>query len=136
MAYMVRRQEVSVLCVDSSTTNLEDLRLMLEPEGFVVLSARGGYECLSQLHRLKPAMILVEATMPQLDGLATCKRIRSAFKDITAPIVLIAEKTAGLTVEAVSAAGGNDLITRPLKADKVITVLDGWSMKVKAVAAS
>lgn len=134
MAFLVRRQGISVLCVDTNKTNLQELRLILEPEGFVFLAAHGGFECLSQLHRLKPTALLIEAAMPQLDGLQTCKRIRTAFKDIAAPIILIAEKEAAITIEAVRAAGGNDLVKRPLRAEKLTTVIDGWSTKAKATA--
>ncbi len=60
--------EVSVLVVDDDRDIRDTLRELLQQEGYTVATASDGAAALRELHRVRPRLILLDLTMPGLDG--------------------------------------------------------------------
>jgi CheY-like chemotaxis protein len=58
----------TILIADDYEDNLELLRLLLEAAGYQVKEARNGQECLTQAQALSPDLIMIDLSMPILDG--------------------------------------------------------------------
>jgi DNA-binding response OmpR family regulator len=56
-------------------------------EGFIVVAARDGKECLDLLEKEKPDLIVLDILMPRMDGLETAKRIKESGVDV--PIIFL-----------------------------------------------
>jgi signal transduction histidine kinase/CheY-like chemotaxis protein len=79
MEYRVRgytgpRQTIVV--VDDNEVQRELIRDLLEPLGFLVLSAGGGRECLQIVEQISPNLILLDIAMPEMDGWEVAQRLR------------------------------------------------------------
>lgn len=102
----------TILAVDDSHLNHKIVKKMLSQE-FTVDSAFSGQECLQYLQGKKPELILLDVTMPDLDGYETCKLIKSNPQLSSIPILFLSgrcsieEKLKGYEV------GGDDYITKP-----------------------
>ncbi len=109
-----------VLLVDDTPTNLRVLFDLLTDRGFEVSVAEGGEGALEQLEYIHPDLILLDVLMPEMDGYATCARIKAlpATRDI--PVVFMtaltdtADKIKGFECGAV------DYITKPFQQEEVL----------------
>jgi two-component system sensor histidine kinase/response regulator len=78
-----------ILIAEDSQTQAEQLTHYLSTRGYTVTVARNGKQALAAALRSKPAMIITDVMMPEMDGYTLCKEIKSlpALRDI--PVVLL-----------------------------------------------
>jgi CheY-like chemotaxis protein len=81
-----------ILVVDDEKDLLILLREILENEGFEVVTAESGKECLEKLKALKPDLIILDMMMPKMSGDETLKKIREdpKNKDLKAVFLTVA----------------------------------------------
>ena len=113
----------TVMVVEDFEDNRFMMRRVLEMSGYRVLEAVNGEEAVELAHRERPQLILMDLSLPQLDGLAATRRIRQYpdMKDV--PIVAVsAHDTADFHADAL-AAGCNDYVTKPIDFDQLEALL-------------
>jgi len=83
--------EKKILVVDDDPDILEALAMILESQGYEVVTARDGIEGLANLRAEKPDLMILDLMMPKMDGFAVCKELQdprwSKYKDI--PILIL-----------------------------------------------
>jgi len=121
-----------VLVVEDFEDNRFMMRRLLEMSGYRVLEAVNGEEAVELAHRERPQLILMDLSLPQLDGLAATRRIRQYADLRHFPIVAVsAHDTADFHADAL-AAGCNDYVTKPIDFDQLEALLsrllpkEGW----------
>ncbi|GHF51087.1 response regulator [Streptomyces mashuensis] len=82
-----------VLVVDDNRVIRQLIRVNLELEGFEVVTAADGAECLDIVHRVRPDVVTLDVVMPRLDGLLTAARLRADARTREVPIVIISACT-------------------------------------------
>ena len=90
------KEKERILCVDDEEDFRQTLKDILEDEGFEVKTAIDGKDCLNQLKKLKPNVILLDILMPGLttkEILAGIKRIDSKIPVIILTVVKLSEAT-------------------------------------------
>ena len=113
----------TVMVVEDFEDNRFMMRRLLEMSGYRVLEAVNGEEAVELAHKERPQLILMDLSLPQLDGLAATRRIRQHpdMKDV--PIVAVsAHDTADFHADAL-AAGCNDYVTKPIDFDQLEALL-------------
>ncbi|MBL0058358.1 MAG: response regulator [Elusimicrobia bacterium] len=78
-----------LLVVDDEKELVDLIRLLLEKDGHEVISAHSGTEALEVLSRQTPSMILLDVTMPDMDGYTLVSNLQSddATRDI--PVIVL-----------------------------------------------
>jgi CheY-like chemotaxis protein len=78
-----------ILVVDDSADNVAMLSLDLQQEGYRVVTATDGEEAISVARYTQPNLILMDISMPRLDGLGATRRIREheVLRDV--PVIAI-----------------------------------------------
>jgi CheY-like chemotaxis protein len=66
-----------IMVVDDENNLRELVRLILENEGYEVITAIDGNDCLEKLKDVKPDLVLVDMMMPNMSGRELCEKIRS-----------------------------------------------------------
>lgn len=104
----------TVLLVEDTEDNRQMMRKLLELSGYRVVEAINGEEAVRAATDVRPSIILMDLSLPVIDGLAATRRIRS-FPGLDAvPIVAVsAHDTADFHAEAL-AAGCDAYITKPI----------------------
>ncbi|WP_245194590.1 response regulator [Kitasatospora phosalacinea] len=82
-----------VLVVDDSEVIRQLIRVNLELEGFEVVTAADGAECLEVVRRVAPDVVTLDVVMPRLDGLRTAARLRAARDTAHLPIAIVSACT-------------------------------------------
>jgi CheY-like chemotaxis protein len=78
----------TILIADDYEDNLELLRLLLEAAGHQVKEARNGQECLTEAQALRPDLIMIDLSMPILDGWEVFRQLKA--NGLTARIPCVA----------------------------------------------
>jgi len=103
-----------VLLVEDTEDNRQMMRKLLEMSGFQVVEATNGREAVEVAQRVKPQIILMDLSLPFIDGLAATRQIRSLPELSDVPIVAVsAHDTADFHSHALDA-GCNAYITKPI----------------------
>jgi CheY-like chemotaxis protein len=117
------REKKTVMVVEDFEDNRFMMRRLLEMSGYAVLEAVNGEEAVELAVKEHPSLILMDLSLPLLDGLAATRRIRaySGLRDV--PIVAVsAHDTSDFHAEAL-AAGCNDYVTKPIDFDQLEELL-------------
>ena len=113
----------TVLVVEDFEDNRFMMRRLLEMSGYRVLEAINGEEAVELARRERPGLILMDLSLPLLDGLAATRRIRQHEDLRDVPIVAVsAHDTADFHADAL-AAGCNDYVTKPIDFDQLEALL-------------
>jgi CheY-like chemotaxis protein len=103
-----------VLLVEDSEDNRFMMRRLLEITGYEVVEATNGEQAVKIASLEHPDLILMDLSLPRVDGLAATRRIRQFPELREIPIVAVsAHDTADFHSDA-SAAGCNEYVTKPI----------------------
>ncbi|NJO55842.1 MAG: response regulator [Rhodospirillales bacterium] len=103
-----------VLVVDDAVDTLRMLTDVLEEEGYAVLVAVSAAQALEIVERTPPALILMDALMPDMDGFEMTRRLKSNIGTRDIPVVFMTGLTATADVIRGFQAGGVDYVTKPV----------------------
>ena len=110
---------VTVLVVEDFEDNRFMMRRLLEMSGYRVVEAVNGQEAVEAARRERPDLILMDLSLPLLDGLAATRRIREQDGLGKVPIIAVsAHDTADFHADAL-AAGCNEYVTKPIDFDQL-----------------
>lgn len=113
----------TVMVVEDFEDNRFMMRRLLEMSGYRVLEAINGEEAVELARSEHPSLILMDLSLPLLDGLAATRRIRQFEELRDVPIVAVsAHDTADFHADAL-AAGCNDYVTKPIDFDQLEALL-------------
>lgn len=126
---MIDDKTPQILIVDDDRTMRSLLNLAMEEEGYQVVQAANGEQCLSEYAHFQPDLILLDAVMPDVDGFRCCQKIRSLPGGALLPILMITVLDDQQSVEQAFKAGATDYITKPIHwsvlSERVRHLLDG-----------
>jgi twitching motility two-component system response regulator PilG len=119
-----------ILVVDDSPTIQKVVAVTLEAHGHEVVTASDGMEALSKLRTLKPDLVLLDITMPHMDGYQLCRIMRS--NDITrnVPIVMLSGKDGLFDKMRGRMAGAASYITKPFAPSALPPLIDKYCKRV------
>jgi twitching motility two-component system response regulator PilG len=108
-----------VLAVDDSSTVRKLVSISLERHGFRVQTAADGMHALAKLSEDAPDLILLDITMPRMDGYQVCKVIKQNPFTKHIPVVMLSGKDGFFDKVKGRLAGATDYITKPFPEDKL-----------------
>lgn len=81
------RAKPAVLIIDDEPDVCVLFQRLLEPEGYRVITAGDGPEGIEKNEQANPDLIILDLKMPQMDGIATLRRIRAKDEDV--PVIIL-----------------------------------------------
>lgn len=110
---MADRPAAKVLVVDDDAFIRRPLELFLRDEGFEPLTASDGEECLERVRYDRPAVIILDVTMPGRDGFEICRALKADPASRAIPVILLTGRDEEEVRERGRAVGAVDLVTKP-----------------------
>jgi two-component system cell cycle response regulator DivK len=103
-----------VLLVEDNKDNFELVRFLLERDGYQVLEARNGQEALGIAHQELPDMILMDLSLPQVDGWIAARELKGDLETTTIPLVALTAHTLPDDRKRALESGFNGFISKPI----------------------
>lgn len=104
----------SILTVEDDFVARLAIRYMMEQEGYQVLEAHNGHECLAMCQSKLPDIVLLDACMPGMDGFQCCGQLQLAYGDNCPPILMVTSLEDDGSIERAFALGATDYVTKPI----------------------
>ena len=105
-----------ILCVDDEPINITIMEELLQDD-YELISTDSGLGCLELVSENSPQLILLDVSMPGLDGLETCRRLKQDPDSAEIPVIFISALASDQELMAGYEAGGDDYITKPFSGD-------------------
>ncbi len=117
-----KRQKI--VCIDDSPAMLETIEGYLGSEGFDVATVENPMESLSTMFAMKPDLILMDVSMPGINGNRLCQILKrsSVFKEV--PIIMVSGNTGALDKAKSESSGATDYLTKPFSKADLLAIVD------------
>jgi putative two-component system response regulator len=102
-----------ILVVDDQRENREVLAVVLESNGFLVLTATSGEEAIASVAEQPPDLILLDVMMPGMDGYQLACKLKSSPATKNIPILMVTALDGQNARTLALSAGAADLLTKP-----------------------
>ncbi len=116
----------TILVVDDSPTVRKLIAGKLEKCGHDVFCSNDGVEAMERLEDLRPDLILLDITMPRMDGYQVCKLIRSNSVTKDVPVVMISGKDGFFDKVRGRMAGTSGYITKPFGPETLMKAVESY----------
>ena len=103
-----------LLVVDDNEMNRDMLSRRLARRGHTVHLAEDGHQALSMIEQTRYDVVLLDITMPGIDGIETLRRLREKFPPTALPVIMATAKDQTEDVVTALRTGANDYVTKPL----------------------
>jgi putative two-component system response regulator len=127
---MPTRQMARVLIVDDQAEVVDVMGEILSNHGFAVDSASNGLEGLDRAKEQHPDIILLDISMPEMDGFETCRRLKNGSGTRSIPVVMFTAQTDRESKIAALRAGANDFLGKPVDSTELVVRVNNL-LKVK-----
>ncbi|MEU9979970.1 response regulator [Streptomyces sp. NPDC050856] len=124
-----------VLVVDDNKVIRQLIRVNLELEGFEVVTAADGAECLEVVHQVRPDVVTLDVVMPRLDGLRTVARLREDARTSGLPVAIISACTPN-ELESGLAAGADAFLAKPFEPAELVRLVRELARRANGRAAA
>ncbi|MEH2260900.1 response regulator [Nostoc sp.] len=117
------RKIYTILCIDDSPTVLNVIKSYLDEQTFSVIGVTDSLKALMQIIRIKPDIILLDISMPNLDGYELCSLLRkhSYFKNT--PVIMVSEKVGFIDRAKAKIVRASGYLTKPFQQGDLLKVI-------------
>ncbi|MEM8828016.1 MAG: response regulator [Cyanobacteria bacterium P01_G01_bin.19] len=102
-----------IVCIDDSPTILSEIKRFLDGENFEITAIDDPVQAVSKIFTIQPDLILLDITMPRINGYKLCGLLRSSGKCDTTPIVMVTGNTGLIDKARAKISGATDYFTKP-----------------------
>jgi CheY-like chemotaxis protein len=120
-----------VLYVEDNEDNIYMLKNRLGRKGFIVLIAMDGAQGVAMAASEQPDLILMDLSLPVLDGWEATRQIKAAEKTRHIPVIALSAHAMTGDREKALAAGCDDFDTKPIEFDRLIKKMESAGAKGK-----
>ncbi len=118
-----------VLVVDDEKGVCYSFKKVLSRRGYEVITANNGIEGVEQARKENPDLVIMDVSMPKMDGLETLQKLRSLYPNITV-IMMTAHSTSDKAITAMKY-GAYDYLTKPFDNNSLIALVEKAIMDKK-----
>lgn len=116
----VAKKNYDILIVDDVPANLELLSNILFLEDYEISFANDGQQALEAVSYQAPDLILLDISMPGMDGYEVCRRLKADDKTKDIPIIFLTALSDTENVVQGFQSGGQDYVTKPFNAEELL----------------
>jgi len=109
-----------ILIVDDEPDALEVLGFKLRESGFVPLFAKDGTRALTIARDERPALIVLDLMLPEVDGLEVCKILRRDPNTASIPVIMLTARAAEMDRVLGLELGADDYVTKPFSPRELV----------------
>ncbi|HEY9296334.1 MAG TPA: response regulator [Phormidium sp.] len=119
-SHQLKSHLANLLVVDDTPDNLRLLSTMLSDKGYKVRGVINGDMALKAARSTPPDLILLDITMPQMNGYEVCQHLKADGRTSEIPVIFLSALDQVLDKVKAFAVGGVDYITKPFHLEEVL----------------
>ncbi|PSR22780.1 MAG: two-component system response regulator [Sulfobacillus acidophilus] len=116
---------MKILIADDAAFMRMRLRKLLEEAGHTVLEATNGEEAVAMYREQNPAVVLMDITMPEMDGVTATRHICQS--DPKARVIMVSALGQQAMIVSAIQAGAKDFVVKPYEVDRVLGAINKWA---------
>lgn len=124
--------KAKILVVDDEPDALEVLGFKLKEAGFIPIFAKDGARALALARDERPALIVLDLMLPEIDGLEVCKILRRDPGTATIPILMLTARAAEMDRVIGLELGADDYVTKPFSPRELVLRIKKLLARAKA----
>jgi len=109
-----RDKQISALVVDDDPVVRKAADEYLSSDGFSVMEAGSGAQAMVMIGSERPGIVLLDVSMPEIDGYETCARIRGDGRTTNLPVLMMMDDGDCGSIRRAYESGATDIISKPL----------------------
>jgi chemotaxis family two-component system response regulator PixG len=113
----------SIACVDDSPTVLNEISRFLGEENFQIVAIRDPLKALMQILKARPDLILLDVTMPKINGYELCRLIRKNSHFKNTPIIMVTGNTGIIDRAKAKLSGATDFMAKPFSQEGLLKMV-------------
>ena len=121
-----------ILVVDDEPDALEVLGFKLKEAGYIPLFAKDGVRALAAARDERPALIVLDLMLPEIDGLEVCKILRRDPATAMIPILMLTARAAEMDRVIGLELGADDYVTKPFSPRELVLRIKKLLARVKS----
>ena len=125
--------ELNVLIAEDDANIADLLDLYLRDAGFRVLQAAHGERGLQLIEQHRPALVLLDIGLPDIDGFEVCRRLRSSHDRL--PIIFLTARTDPADLRSGFIGGGDDYLMKPFRLEELALRVEALLRRSAALGA-
>jgi two-component system, cell cycle response regulator DivK len=133
---MTDQNQKTVLLVEDNEDNLVVYRTILEHVGFRVIEARDGEEGVRQARKFKPNLILMDISIPKIDGWEATQQLKSDQDTRAIPIIALTAHALEEDRQKAIQAGCDGYLAKPVEPRRVVQEVERFVGPAKAASGS
>lgn len=116
----------NIICIDDSQVMLDTIEEYLGDKKYRIITVTNPMQSLPSLFANKPHLILLDLSMPNINGNRLCPILRrsEAFKNT--PIIIVSGDTLNLNQEKITAIGANDFLPKPFTKEELLAMVNKY----------
>jgi CheY-like chemotaxis protein len=112
-------EKKKIVVADDNAGILTALQETLEGS-YVVYTAQDGEEAVRVVTKIKPDLVILDVSMPLLDGLEACKRIKNDMNTAHIPVIFLTAKSQLEDTQKAYSSGGDSFMAKPFLPEKLL----------------
>lgn len=114
---------MQILVIDDDPHLLEDVKTILELNGYDVLLANNGLEGLRLIHDHHPMLIICDINMPEVSGYEVLEELQANSTTASIPIIFLTAQSNAEDFRRGMQAGADDYLTKPFREEDLLTAV-------------
>lgn len=112
-----------ILVVEDTERNMKLLRDVLNATGYRTLEATSGGQALEMAAEHRPALVLMDIRLPDMDGLEALRRLRMDERTASIPVLAVTAEAMKGDHERFTKAGFDGYLSKPLDLDELLAAV-------------
>jgi len=117
-------EEKHIFIIENSLFNTNTLKKILKERNYQLSLASDGREALAKIKKIKPDLILLDVSLPDMDGFDLCREFKKNKKVKEVPVIFISSLEKNVDITKGFAVGGIDYITKLFQKDIVLARIE------------
>ncbi|CAG1010852.1 Polar-differentiation response regulator DivK [Anaerolineales bacterium] len=118
-----------VLIVEDNMDTYELVHFILEKNGYETFLAMNGRDGVNATQKQKPDLIIMDLSMPEMDGWTATALIKRNKKTSAIPLIALTAHALPGDRQRAFDAGCNEYITKPMDLDELVEAVDYWMVR-------
>jgi len=111
---MSNQEKITILVADDESVSRKYLKMILQKDGYEIITVENGEKCLETYQQIFPDMVLLDGLMPVMDGFDCCRRLKELPRGNDTIVLMITGLDDRDSVNQAYEVGATDFLTKPI----------------------